>query len=603
MKIRSLSREASFLPQSIDRERRTVEVVWSTGARVLRSDFMSGPHYEELSLDPKHVDLRRFNSGAPVVDNHKTWSLKDQIGVVERAWIDGKEAKALIRFSKRADVQPIFDDIADGVFRNISIGYRVLKADESTRQGDKIKTITATKWEPYELSLVLINADAKAQVRSNKVEPELEENTSIGIPENNQDVKEKEKLRCRSIIDLTRKFSMEQSFADTLIDKDKSLDEAREIILEALSNRSIAQEIRTTSIELGQDERDFKRSGIANALLNRANPVNKLDDNGRRYRSYSLLDVAKECVGASSNTLTKDRLVSRAFHSTSDFPEILGNAAQQSLMASYERLMQKQNFWPLARIKSAPDFRPMRRVRIGEMPSLAELPEGAEYSHGTLGESAEEYRISTWGRSIGITRQMVINDDLGALDTLSNWGGAISRLESFLFWSIFNDNPKMADGIPLFDKKHGNKAENPVELSVEALAAARIAMGRQQGIDKGEGDFLDLKPEFLIVPLELQMKAEQLLSREVLPLDPSKVNPFKDAFTPIVTSRIKDPKAWFLSTSNEQGVDLIEMAYLDGQRAPFIEWETDFKTDSLVVKARMDIAAKAIDYRGFYKGA
>ena len=63
-------------PDTIDAEARSVEVVWSTGAMVRRTDLWTGKRYDEvLSLDPRHVDLSRLNSGAPLLNAHGAYTL------------------------------------------------------------------------------------------------------------------------------------------------------------------------------------------------------------------------------------------------------------------------------------------------------------------------------------------------------------------------------------------------------------------------------------------------------------------------------------------------------------------------------------------------
>jgi hypothetical protein len=99
-------------PDTIDTEVRTVEVVWSTGVTVRRRDLWTGKRYDEvLSLDPRHVDLSRLNSGAPMLNTHGSSNLAGVIGVVERAWIatgsNSYEGRATVRFSAREDVEPL----------------------------------------------------------------------------------------------------------------------------------------------------------------------------------------------------------------------------------------------------------------------------------------------------------------------------------------------------------------------------------------------------------------------------------------------------------------------------------------------------------------
>lgn len=148
---------------------RTVEVKWSTGAAVMRFDYSAGGTYrEELSLNPKHVRLDRLNGGAPVLNSHDSTSLEHQLGVVVEgsARIVGPtDARATLRFSKRASVEPFYADIKDRIIRNISVGYRVHKYEESTA-ADGTRIRTAIDWQPYELSIVPIGADAGAQTRS-----------------------------------------------------------------------------------------------------------------------------------------------------------------------------------------------------------------------------------------------------------------------------------------------------------------------------------------------------------------------------------------------------------------------------------------------------
>lgn len=159
------TRAAQIAPATADEGQRTVEVVWSTGAAVRRADWITGKVYvEELSMQPGHVRLDRLNSGAPLLNTHDRYDLSGIIGVVERAWLDGGEGRALVRFSRRPEVDPIWRDVLDGVIRNVSIGYRVYRYEEFP--GEKPPRLLATDWEPEEISLVPVGADAGAGIRS-----------------------------------------------------------------------------------------------------------------------------------------------------------------------------------------------------------------------------------------------------------------------------------------------------------------------------------------------------------------------------------------------------------------------------------------------------
>ena len=95
----------------------------------------------------------------------------DQIGVVKRAWIDAdKKGRATVKFSKSARAEEIFQDVKDGIRRLVSVGYRIHNEESEKLQGGR-EAVTATDWEPYELSLVSIPADDSVGVGRAMDEP------------------------------------------------------------------------------------------------------------------------------------------------------------------------------------------------------------------------------------------------------------------------------------------------------------------------------------------------------------------------------------------------------------------------------------------------
>lgn len=177
MNLAAQSRTVDFPPLSVradvataDEETRSVELVFSTGAAVERMDWWTGKRYlEKLSLDPAHVKTDRLNAGAPLLDAHSAYSIADQIGTVVPGSVKltKTEARATVRFSKRDAVTPIWNDVKDGIIRNVSVGYRVRKFEEDAKD-NKVPVRTAIDWEPFEISMVPMPADAGAQVRKDK---------------------------------------------------------------------------------------------------------------------------------------------------------------------------------------------------------------------------------------------------------------------------------------------------------------------------------------------------------------------------------------------------------------------------------------------------
>lgn len=157
-------REAQIVQGSLDEKARTFDIMWSAGAEVPRYDWMSGSRYiEVLEVDAKSMRLGRLESGrAAVLDSHNRWSLKDQIGVVEKGSVkvSGGSATCKVRMSGREDMAGIVGDIRDGIIGNVSPGYITHAYREELRDGVVYRI--ATDWEPIEISFVPVGADPDA---------------------------------------------------------------------------------------------------------------------------------------------------------------------------------------------------------------------------------------------------------------------------------------------------------------------------------------------------------------------------------------------------------------------------------------------------------
>ncbi|MFN3615519.1 MAG: prohead protease/major capsid protein fusion protein, partial [Rubrimonas sp.] len=657
-------RRAPILPATVNSEARSVDVVFTTGAAVRRRRWTgwdtSVPFDEILEVSDRAVDLTRLNAGAPALDSHSVWSSHSQVGVVERAWIEGKEGKATIRFPREGLDQAadrMFGLISDGIIRNVSVGYSIerVKVVEPAAKGEVEQRIVE-RWTPLEVSFVTVPADPRAQVRAAdqasypveivdtrmQKEASMPESTTtvagdvpashetrhqpVAAPANSEPTatrtpepapapdseaiasraREAERDRVSTIYDLTGRLNLERSFAEDLVKRGVSIDESRRLILDQVAAKS--DETRTfphVSVPLGgRDERITRRDAVANALLHRYSPtLFPLEDAARQYRGMTLLELARESLGnAGVNTrgLSRDEVATRALHSTSDFPEILSAVTNKTLRQAYDAY--PRTFALFCRQVLATDFKSMHRVQLGEAPQLLEVGESGEFKRGTLGESKESYKVKTYGRVVAITRQVLINDDLDAFTRIpAMYGNSIAQLESDVVWGIITANPAMADGNALFHTTHKNLAATGAALDVASVGAARAAMALQTGLDKKT--VLNIRPAFLIVPAALELKAEQLVAQNLVPADSAKVVPQSiRTLSPISEPRLDAASAtsWYLAASPNQ-IDTIEYAYLEGQQGAYIETRNGFDVDGVEIKCRLDFGAKAIDWRGLYK--
>jgi len=665
VELTPLVRAAEIQPDSLNEDKRTVDVVFSTGASVVRQSFFGGRWEEELSLKKEHVRLQRLNNHAPVLNNHQSEDLRNQIGVVVEASVDGKQGRATLRFSKRNEVEPIFQDIRDGILRNISVGYkvhqfekRVEKREIQKGQTEDIEIYRAIDWEPIELSVVPAGADDGAKIRSEKADnyfcqvlTRQEEQTEVVAEEQveiesrseeqveqetrnepieqpsetvqtqkgertmdentiKQDAVLQEKARQKEIRSLVRSMKLDDKIGEELIEKDISVDEARKEVIEILAKKQVETDTRSAKIEVsGQDEHVTRKEAMTEAILFR-HDSNKfqLTEKSRQFAYASLLDLAKVALnarGIKTAGMRPSEIAERALHSTSDFPEILANVAGKTLRAGYEAA--PQTFAPFTRRVQVPDFKQVSRTQLGDAPDLELVPESGEIKRGTVGEAAEKYQVATYGKIVGVTRQTLVNDDLSAFTRLPEMMGRAARdLESDLVWGIFNSNPLMGDGVALFHATHGNlgTAGAPSETT---LSEARKGMRSQVGLG---GRLLNIIPMWIISGTGHETAIEKLLAT-VIPDVSTSVSPFsRTGRTPlqqIVEPRLdaafggSDTQYFFAADLGQ--LDMIELANLVGESGPSISSRQGFDVEGVEMKVVYDIGVKAIDYRGLYKNA
>jgi hypothetical protein len=258
---------------------------------------------------------------------------------------------------------------------------------------------------------------------------------------------------------------------------------------------------------------------------------------------------------------------------------------------------------PLAREKSAQDFRTMYRVQLDSLSfTLLQVPETGEYKADTMADTKAAYAIATYGRIFGITRQALINDDLGAFTDLSGrLGQAAKAFEAQQLVNLLVANsglgPTMDDGLTLFHATHGNLAATGATPSMTAISDARLAMRRQKS---PTGGVIDATPATCVCGPELETTFEQLLT-QIRPVQTQDVNPFA-SLKLVVEPRFTDPYAWYV-VSDPARIEGLEFSYLAGTNGPQTESRAGFEVDGVQIKVRLDYGCAFIDHRGWYKNA
>ena len=166
-----LRRQAQIRAGAIDEEKRTVEACFSTGAEGRRAGWIED-YIESLAVSEEAVDLSRLNDGAALLNNHQSGGsvLENQLGVVEKAWIQGDEAWCRFRCARSANGDELLRRIIDREIRHISVGYQVERSQYTERENE-LDLLHAIKWTPHECSIVSVPFDPGANVRSGETTP------------------------------------------------------------------------------------------------------------------------------------------------------------------------------------------------------------------------------------------------------------------------------------------------------------------------------------------------------------------------------------------------------------------------------------------------
>lgn len=606
----------------VDTDSRTVELSFS-------SEMPYGRRFgnEILCHDEECINLERFNNGfGTVLFNHDRDAV---VGHIEKVWLEDNRGKALVRFDTDEQSETIFQKVQSGTLQGVSVGYAINRyevlEDENTKSTNgrfNGPAYVVTDWEPLEISIVSVPADPTVGVGRSAEEI----HTSIDTQEDNtrmdqeknlevQEVKsapveagltqadlqkamEQERKRTSEITALFRDFDVEG--ADEAIVMGVSVDEARAMVMDQLRARN-----KGVSVTMGEAESDKFRAAAQDAVLMAAGiPVADAAPGAQELRSHSMVELAREALqreGLKANYADNMEMARAAINSTSTFPAIMANLANKSVMTGFNEAETTFQIW--AGKGSNRDFKEAARVALSEAGNLELVPEGGQFQQDFMGEASARTKVATYGKLFSLTRQAIINDDLGLFSKIATkYGSAAKRLVNKMVYAQLTGNVKMQDNVALFDSKHGNVAGTGEALSVKAIAKAITAMRRQKGIT---GDAtLNITPKYLVVPPELEMVAYQIVNSTaaVDGVNSGVVNPYKGRFVVVADAELTDPDAWYLVADATQH-DTIEVTYLNGVETPRLETRQGFDVDGIEYKVAFDCGVSALDFRGVYKNA
>jgi hypothetical protein len=571
-----ITRRAPLAHSTFNRETRTVEAILSAGSDVERRDAR-GSYIERLSL--AGVTVRDGADRVPLLDGHNRSTIGALLGYADAIRVADGEVRATLHV---ADDRAL-NLIEGGALTGVSIGY--LPAGEEWRQegGRRIRSLTPVI---HEASLTAFPADPSAAIlRTDNMDTTIDTNDRA---ETNAQIRT-----------IGQRAGIATEFIDSLIDRSATLEQARSAMFDELTRRHV--HIPAYQIGASGDDPGVIVARMQAALAHRLGAPGELPAEAVQYRAMGLHDMARSLLAARGErvlSMPVEEMLQRAI-TTSDLPTLLQGTGQRTLMAAYQPALSP--LFRLARQSTANDFRTKTLVRLGELELLAKVAEHGEVTHGGVAEAAESYAMATYAKMFSLSRQAIINDDLGAFGTITAaMGRAAAETQNNLIVTLFTQSsglgPTMGDGVRLFNSAHGNLAGSGGAIDATTLAAGVLALRTQKGVDGVSP--INVTPRYLLAPAGKETAARQGVA-SFYPATSANVNPLAGTLEVLIEPRLSG-NAWYLF-ADPAVMPTLEYSYLSSAPGPQLSSREGWDVLGMEFRVVLDFGSGAVDWRGVYR--
>jgi len=352
-------------------------------------------------------------------------------------------------------------------------------------------------------------------------------------------------------------------------------------------------------------------SGISPAVLETTYSEQALEA-ADRLRGVGIQEFCELACGVRLPRFRRDATgwLQAAF-STTSLPGILSNIANKTLLEGYNYI---EDAWRrICKLATVNDFKEHSRYRMTGSFKFEQVGPDGELKHGRVGEQKFGQKADTHGIMFALTRQMIIDDDLGALtDIPRQIGMGAAEAIADAVWGLLLSNPTQPDGKAFFHADHKNYlAGADTTLDVDGLTKAEVAFGERtkpSGRPLGVPARLLLVPTALKVPAELLMVSINLNETTATGKPKPQANPHVgkfDVVSSVYLSNAAFPgnssKAWYL-WADPNRLPTLEVAFLGGVDRPTVERaDADFNTLGIQFRGYIDFGVREQDHRGALK--
>lgn len=411
-----------------------------------------------------------------------------------------------------------------------------------------------------------------------------------------------ERARTRRILEMSVLGGMPDGFAQDHIEKGTRPEAVLDLVMAKRKETAGVDDLPMAGRETPRvlrDERETRRTGMTMALVAQLQRKDPASDQAKPFMAMSLAEMAADSIGYKGplrSAADRVDVFMNASHSRSDFTGIFENALNKSLLDRY--MIAEPTFRKIARQRTFKDFRAHPMVRAGDFPKLQPIGEGGEIVFGTFGEKRETAILSSYASGLRISRQMMIDDDLGAIDDMiGDYGSMVADFEEETFYAFLASAALTSDAVAVWHATHNNLAGAGTAITVAALGVGRAAIRKQTTIDAKK---MNMAPSILLVGPDKETEADQLVT-SIVPNLPSSVNPFSGRLEVVSSAQITG-NTWYLFVDPARaGGHCFVYGYLEGQEGPRVRTDEPFGQQGWSMTVERDFGVGASDFRGTYK--
>ena len=328
-----------------------------------------------------------------------------------------------------------------------------------------------------------------------------------------------------------------------------------------------------------------------------------------RYRGLGIQELLLICAAQNGYTgrqrVGSDNLreVIQAAFSTHTITTMLTTSGNKLLLDGFNLL--PQSWRQVAEVRSVSDFKAVTLFRMNADLEYEEVGPGGLIKHGTVSQESYNIQAKTYAKMLALTRQDIINDDLGAFNDLRNrlGMGAAVKLND-VFWTAWL---AAVDAGTFWTAARGNRQAGATTALGEVGLNKAVKLFRDA---KGpDGNRLGLEPAILLSGSDLEATNRKLFtSMEVRDTTASTLtlvnNIHFNRFKPVIVPELSDTDLtggsitqWFL-LANPAALASAVMCFLNGVQSPTIETtDADFNTLGIQSRGFHDFGVTMSEFR------